>query len=296
MVDLPLMYSLLRVMSEDTRMLMVGDPYQLPPIGMGLVFSVLAEPLADRNQSATSCIQLVPRVELTVVHRQAASTGIPALAHQIRHGACPPLAPFAGVSKGISFVPCSESAAQATVIELLSELGGPGEAQILSPIKRGVAGIQAINTALHYLRAVGRSAWEGFAVDDPVVWLVNDYERRTWNGTLGVVVSAGPASLLVQWDGHDKPLEHARPDLEDMDLAYALSIHKAQGSQFRRVIVPVFPSRLLDRTLIYTALTRATDQVVLVGDLDALQRAVEAPPAPRRRNHGLSIARAVSEA
>lgn len=283
MVDLPLAYSLMRVIPEDARLLLVGDPYQLPPIGMGLVFSVYAED--DR----------VPKVELTQVHRQAAETGIPRIAGQIRMGVVPSLKPYEGLKAGISFIPCTAAEAQSQVTELLSELSGPGEVQILSPIKNGTAGIKAINAALHHLRAVGRDLWQGFAVDDPVIWLENDYDRKIWNGTLGVVEAAGPASLSIIWDGHDKPMNMGLSDLDSLDLAYAISIHKAQGSQFRRVIIPVFTSRLLDRTLIYTALTRATEQVVLLGDAEALRLAVEAPPAPHLRMHGLSFAPATSQ-
>jgi exodeoxyribonuclease V alpha subunit len=275
MVDLPLMYSLLRVVPEDARILLVGDPYQLPPIGMGLVFSVYCED--DR----------APKVQLTQVHRQARETGIPILAAQIRNGEMPTLGVPSGPGMGISFIPCSPAEAQAEAIEVLGSLGGPGGTQILGAIKNGPTGINVINTALHNLRATGKDTWEGFAVDDPVIYLENDYDRRIWNGTLGMVQAAGPAGISVLWDGHDKGMSMDRGDLENMDLAYAISVHKAQGSQFRRVIVPVFKSRLLDRTLIYTALTRATEQVVFFGDEDALKQAVEAPPAPHRRNHGL---------
>ncbi len=278
MVDLPLAYSLMRAIPEDARLLMVGDPYQLPPIGMGLVFSVYAED--DR----------IPKVELIQVHRQAKETGIPQIAGQIRMGILPVLKPYEGPTVGISFLPCTDAEAQAQVIELVSELGGPAEVQILSPIKNGPAGIKAINTALHHMRAVGRANWQGYAVADPVIWLENDYDRKIWNGTLGVVEAAGPTSLSILWDGHDKPTDMGLSDLDSLDLAYAISVHKAQGSQFRRVIVPVFKSRLLERTLIYTALTRATEQVVFFGDADALKLAVEAPPAPHRRKHGLALA------
>jgi exodeoxyribonuclease V alpha subunit len=137
---------------------------------------------------------------------------------------------------------------------------------------------------------MGRDEWQGYAVDDPVIWLENDYDRKIWNGTLGGVQAAGPTSLFVLWDGHDKPMDMGLSDLDSLDLAYAISVHKAQGSQFRRVIVPVFKNRLLERTLIYTALTRATEQVVFIGDADALRQAVEAPPAPHRRKHGLGLA------
>lgn len=280
MVDLPQAYSLMRAVPEDARLLMVGDPYQLPPIGMGLVFSVYAED--DR----------VPKVELTQVHRQAAETGIPAIAMEIRHGVLPELRSQSAISSlrcqsGLSFLPCTDAEAQAQVIELVAELGGPGEVQILSPIKSGPTGIKAINAALHHLRAVGRDQWQGYAVDDPVIWLENDYERKIWNGTLGVVEAAGPSSLSVLWDGHDKPMDMGLSDLDCLDLAYAISIHKAQGSQFPRVIVPVFPSRLLDRTLVYTAITRGIKQVVMVGNHAALASAVESLPAPKRRLTGM---------
>lgn len=283
MVDLPLAYSLMRTIPEDARLVMVGDPHQLPPIGMGLVFGVFSED--DR----------LPKVELMQVHRQAKETGIPAIATAIRHGALPdlrsqPVTSNLRCQPGISFLPCTASEAQAQVIELLSDLGGPSEVQILSPIKSGPAGLKAINAALHRLRAVGRDEWQGYAVDDPVIWLENDFDRKIFNGTLGVVEAAGPTSLSVLWDGHDKAMDMGPSDLDSLDLAYAISIHKSQGSQFPRVIVPIFKSRILDRTLVYTAMTRATKQVVFLGDADALRQAVEAPPAPHRRNHGLGLA------
>ena len=278
MVDLPLAYMLLRSIPEDCRMLLVGDPYQLPPIGMGIVFSAYCED--DR----------VPKVELTVVHRQAKETGIPFLAGQIRSGVMPDLGAFLGPGNGISFLECSEKEALGQVIEVLGALGGPGEVQILGAVKRGPAGIRAINEALYSLRSVGKPTWEGFSRGDPVMYLQNDYDRLIWNGTLGVVDSVGTTSISVIWDGHEQPMAMTWEDKENLDLAYAISIHKAQGSQFTRVILPVFPSRLLDRTLIYTAITRATEQVVILGDKKVLEQALAAPPAPHRRKHGLSVA------
>lgn len=276
MVDLPLAYMLFRSIPEDCRMILVGDPYQLPPIGMGVIFAAYCED--DR----------APRVELTVVHRQAAETGIPLLAGQIRKGVLPDLAPYSGSGKGITILECSEREALGQIIEVLGTLGME-ETQILGAVKRGPTGIRATNEALFRLRSVGKPTWQGFAPGDPVIYLQNDYERLIFNGTLGEILAVGTASLTVRWDGHEKPMEMVMQDLENMDLAYAISIHKSQGSQFRRVIVPVFPSRLLDRTLIYTAITRAVEQVVILGDKKVLAEALAAPPAPRRRRHGLSV-------
>lgn len=276
MLDLPLAYMIFRSIPEDSRVLWVGDPHQLPPIGMGVVFAAYCED--DR----------AARVELNIVHRQASDTGIPVLAGQIREGVLPDLATYSGSGKGITFLECSEGEALGQIIEVLGTLGME-ETQILGAVKRGPSGIRAINETLFRLRSVGKPTWQGFAPGDPVIYLTNDYERLIFNGSLGEVNSVGTASLTVRWDGHEKPIEMVMADLENMDLAYAISVHKAQGSQFQRVIVPVFPSRLLDRTLIYTAITRAVQQVVILGDRKVLAEALAAPPAPRRRRHGLSV-------
>ena len=278
MVDLPLAYTLLRRLPPECRVLLVGDPYQLPPIGFGLVFSALADDPA------------VPKVELTRIHRQAETTGIPTLSRRIREGEVPDLPAFAGLGPGVSFQACSPEDAQAMVIEALGALGGIGETQVLSPIKLGPAGTMGINLALHALRSTGKPVWSGLATGDPVIHLENDYEDLVFNGTLGRVEEVLPDGVRILWDGHDRPMTYRQDRREALDLAYAISVHKAQGSQFRRVIIPVFPSRLLDRTLIYTALTRATEQVVLVGDRAALEAGVKAPPAHHRRRTGMGVA------
>ncbi|BDU71419.1 AAA family ATPase [Mesoterricola silvestris] len=275
MLDLSLAYTLLRRLPAETRVLLVGDPYQLPPIGFGLVFGALATN------------PMVPKVELTRIHRQAETTGIPSVSRMVREGTLPHLPAFAGAIPGVSFLPCRLKDAQALVIEAQEAMGG--EARILSPIKRGPAGTAAVNAALHALRSTGKPVWAGLAQGDPVIHLENDYEAMLFNGTLGTVDEVLPDGVRVRWDGHDHPIAFREDRREAVDLAYAISVHKAQGSQFRQVIIPVFPSRLLDRTLVYTALTRAQEQVVLLGDPDALETAVTATPAPNRRRTGMVV-------
>lgn len=275
MIDLPQVYTLLRRLPSETRVLLVGDPHQLPPIGFGLVFGAL---VGDRS---------VPQVELTRIHRAAEATGIPGISRAIRKGALQHLPAFTGAAQGVSFLPCRPEDAQGVVIETLGALGGIGDTQVLSPLKRGPAGTQAINAALHALRSTGKPVWSGLAEGDPVIHLENDYEAMVFNGTLGTVAEVLSDGVQVRWDGHDRPMTFREDRREALSLAYAISVHKAQGSQFRRVVIPVFPSRLLDRTLVYTALTRAQEQVVLVGDWDTLEAAVTAPPAPNRRRTGM---------
>jgi exodeoxyribonuclease V alpha subunit len=120
---------------------------------------------------------------------------------------------------------------------------------------------------------------------------VNDYQKELWNGSLGMIetilMSDGGRSLLCFLDGARR--EIAESEFHRIDLAYAITVHKAQGSQFKRVIVPVFRNRLLDRTLVYTALTRGVEQVVFVGDRHAFEAAVTAPPHSHERRVGFSI-------
>ena len=125
----------------------------------------------------------------------------------------------------------------------------------------------------------------------PIIYLVNNYQKELWNGSLGriecVLNSNGRRSLLCSLDG--ARLEIPEEDFHRIDLAYGITVHKAQGSQFKRVIVPVVRSRLLDRTLIYTALTRGMEQVVLIGDWNVFDAAVTAPPRSHERQVGFSM-------
>lgn len=147
-----------------------------------------------------------------------------------------------------------------------------------------------MNRAFHRLRhqAADGDFFPGrsdIAGGDPIIWTRNDWDRELMNGSMGrlhsVIDGIGHATL----DG--RPHELTEADAEMIELAYAISVHKAQGSQWPRVIVPVFPSRLLDRTLLYTAITRATEQVVLVGDAKALATAIIDTPTALLRSVGL---------
>jgi len=281
MLDLPLMYSIVRAMPARARLLLVGDPYQLPPIGFGLVFHVLA---ASRT---------VPRIELVEVHRQAQTSGIPQSAHQVRYGVVPPFATFAGVHTGVSFVDASNENVIERMLSVRAEWPGCRDVQILGVTKRGASGTRNVNATLHARASAGKrrlDRWD-LAEGDPIIYMANDYQKELWNGSLGwiekIVGSNGRRSLLCCLDGvrHEVPEE----DFHQLELAYAITVHKAQGCQFNRVIVPVFESRLLDRTLIYTAMTRGVEQVVFIGDRLAFEAAVDAPPRSHERQVGFAI-------
>jgi exodeoxyribonuclease V alpha subunit len=281
MLDLPIMHRIVRNLPDGVRLLMVGDPYQLPPIGFGLVFHKLAE-------SST-----IPRVELTQVHRQADSSGIPSVAFAVRGGVVPQLRAFEGSDAGVSFIDCAAEKIIGVLFDVYKSWGDTMDTQILGMTKSGVAGVRTLNDYFHQMLSAGKRKliqWR-LAEGDPVIHLENDYERLLFNGTLGFVkriVAEGPASSLVcEFDG----VEHifTEMELEKIALAYGITVHKAQGSQFRRVAIPITRCRLLDRTLIYTALTRGIEQVVFVGDKYTFKQAVINQPSVSLRNVGFSI-------
>ena len=286
MLDVILVYRLMRALPEHARLLLVGDPFQLPPIGPGLIFHVVAS-------SAR-----VPQQELTQVHRQSAGSGIPAIANEIRRGRVPAFAFFDGPTPGVALIEAASPHISRTVIDIMQSLAVCGEVQVLGVTKRGDAGTETINSAIHKLVAADHPSlpgW-GFAETEPVIHLVNDHDRDLFNGSLGRIrrilpslAEKGSARQAIECEFDGVLHRFAEDSLDRIELAHAITVHKAQGSQFRRVIIPVVHSRLLDRTLVYTALTRAVDQVVFVGDRRALVAAIEAPPRSQQRQVGFRL-------
>jgi exodeoxyribonuclease V alpha subunit len=269
MLDLPTLYRILKHLPDGVRMMLVGDPAQLPPIGFGLAFHRLV---------GNPC---VPQAHLMTVHRQAASSGIPAVASSVRQHRVPVVVPFEGRHHGVSFIECC---ADDTMPRLrhLAQVWHGDDWQALSAVKGGRAGIHVINESFHH-DMCGGEVDGALVVGEPVIHLVNDYERGLMNGALGRVVAVSDSGgLELEFDGERHSFAGAEL-LDRIDLAYAISVHKAQGSQFKRVAVVVGKSRLLDHALIYTALTRGVEQVVFVGDRHAFEQAVLSPPLAQRR-------------
>lgn len=279
MVDLGSLYRIMLLAPEGCRFLLVGDDGQLPPVSFGLTFHALLE------------VDAIPRTVLTEVMRQAAETGIPGVAQAVRDGELPDLPEYdAAAEHGVSIAPCGARDVVATAVSIRRGLPA---AQIVGSIKGAGdpadGGTAAMNAGLHdawaTARKLDRSTW---LRGEPVIWTVNDYDLDLWNGSLGKVVGMTDEGLAVRFDEGDRVIPEDL--LDHLEPAWAITTHKAQGSQFEVVVVPVSASRILDRTLIYTALTRATRRVVLVGDPSVIRDAIRRPPQASRRSTFLACA------
>lgn len=280
MVDLPSAYRVMRHLPSTWRVVLVGDPNQLPPVGPGLLLHELAH---------QSCL---PVVELSQVKRYGGAIA-DAAAH-IRNGEWPDLTNDENAD--IAFVPCAPNQINEVVLRLYNE--DRSATQILCATRNAVAGgMNAINALCQsqtnsageplcvWNLEFAQRARTALRVGDPVICLRNRWEAGLQNGSLGVLLSVEPAipdsepgrsmGRILWDDGEARDITAEL--LPDLELAYAITIHKAQGSAFRRVIIPVRQSKLLDRTLLYTAVTRAEQQVILVGDVAAAKAAVQAP-------------------
>jgi exodeoxyribonuclease V alpha subunit len=278
MVDLPDLYRLLRI-GVNARVCLVGDPAQLPPIGFGAPFADLVE------------YPGVNKVVLDKVHRQDETTGIPTIAKNIRNGVPDLLKDYSGLEDGVQYLFAREEDAPDQIYAIGKTFAKAGcdrdDMQIIAPVKRGNGGVNNLNSFMSSLKPsrefmIGSSS---IRVGDPIVYLRNDQQKDLRNGSLGRLI--GPD--LADFEGNEVGIEEA--DVNNIDLAYCLTVHKSQGSQWDRVIVPLFNSgrnSFVERSLIYTAVTRAAKQVVIVGDYEAYEHAVRSVTAANKRQSGIT--------
>ncbi|MDF0522245.1 AAA family ATPase [Bradyrhizobium yuanmingense] len=266
----------LRALPDGCRLLLVGDPGQLPPIQFGLVLHALVK----RPE--------IPSVVLTKVYRQTEATGIPAVAGAIRSGRLPELPDtLDATSGGAALIPRGEVTTD-QIVDVVADLGGFKEdLRIVCAVKAGSAGTEALNARFHDIFAVGkrRHPTRRLAEGEPVMFLKNDYQLGLRNGSLGRITGIEDAKVAVDFDGTE--VELSGYGLDDLALAYAITVHKAQGSSFRKVVIPIQKTRLLDRSPVYTAITRATDLTVMVGAGETLRQALERDARAERRETAL---------
>lgn len=280
MLDLFLAHSLVKAVAEGAQLLLVGDIDQLPSVGPGKV-------LADLINSLQ-----VPVVRLTQVFRQAQQSAIISAAHQINQGEYPALEPISDnpvsdcIWHGGGNQP--EHGVQAIcelITDLIPRLGfNPAtDVQVLCPMSRGLVGTRNLNAVLQQLinppsldlveiNRGGMILREG----DRIIQLTNDYNREVFNGDLGNILSIDTVEQEVTVDYGGRAVVYDYADLNEITLAFAVSVHKSQGSEYPVVIFPLYMQHymMLSRNLFYTGLTRARKLAIIIGDKKAISLAV----------------------
>jgi exodeoxyribonuclease V alpha subunit len=277
MLDVQLTHTLLKAIKPGTHLLLVGDIDQLPSVGAGDVL---------RNLIAS---QRFPVTRLERIYRQGEGSGIVSNAHEINQGRQP------AASKGADgdfFLDACEGAedAAAKVVSLVTQripkqfkMDPLQDIQVLTPIYRGPAGVAALNSALQAalnpgsaLKPERRFAGQLLRVGDRLMQIKNNYDKNVFNGDIGSLRELSNEDQTLSVDFEGRRVSYDWNEAEELTLAYAITVHKSQGSEFRAVVMPVLTQHymMLQRNLIYTGVTRARELCVLVGSRKALGMAV----------------------
>jgi exodeoxyribonuclease V alpha subunit len=282
MIDTSLMYSVLRAARPGTRVVLVGDPDQLPSVGAG---KVLAEFIRS---------EAVPHLHLSKIFRQAEQSLIVTNAHRINRG----LAPTPAEEDGGNFH-LVERGDPESVVEAVVELACErlpkrfgyhplADIQVLTPMNQGPLGTVVLNEALQQRLNPSGPAMEfrdkRFRKGDKVMQLRNNYDKAVFNGDIGKVerLDLEEDELHADFDG--ETVTYSLEELDQLGLAYAVSVHKSQGSEFKAVVLALTKSHwvMLQRNLLYTAITRAREQLVIAGQRAAVHRSVDNNPSVQR--------------
>ena len=289
MIDIVLMNSLLKAIPPTMRLIMVGDIDQLPSVGAGNV-------LRDIIDSGS-----FPVVRLTRIFRQAQTSRIIMNAHRINEGKMPDISN--GKNTDFFFIENEDAEASVPrIVKLVQENlpnyyhVEPSQIQVLTPMQRGVVGATNLNLSLQealnppehdiFMRGRGkvtmpkeslRRSGYAFRADDKVMQIKNNYDKEVFNGDIGIIDSVNETdrTLKVNFDG--RCIEYDVTELDELVHAYATTIHKAQGSEYPVVVMPIMMNHfvMLQRNLIYTGITRAKKVLVIVGTKKALAYAVK---------------------
>ncbi|HEY4242207.1 MAG TPA: ATP-dependent RecD-like DNA helicase [Kofleriaceae bacterium] len=288
MVDALLFHSLLEAMRLGTQLVLVGDVDQLPSVGAG---SVLADVIA--SDAATV-------IRLTEIFRQAAESKIVLAAHAIDRGELPDLETPAGAATSDFYFVAREDpeSARAAIVELVADriparfgFDPISDVQVLAPMHRGALGTAALNQALQErLNPAAAGVLEltrgdrVFRRGDKVMQLRNDYDKNVYNGDIGAILAIDPEEGILRVDFDGRGAEYDRSELDQLAHAYCVSIHKSQGSEYPAVVIPLATQHymMLQRSLLYTAVTRGKKLVILVGNRRAVSMAVKNADAKRR--------------
>lgn len=290
MVDLPLMASLLEAISSTTSLIIMGDPNQLPSVGPG---AILRDFLKSKQFKT---------IKLTKIFRQAEGSFIVENAYRILRGSTSLM-----IGEDFEFIQIDESNGETPLFELiknevvaqhLEKLPSRGfsrkDIQILTPMRFGDSGIISLNAQIQEElfkdtdRKVVKISNIAIGKGDKIIQTKNNYESSVFNGEIGIVLDVDPNERIIQAEfpdieGH-KYVEYSGETLSDINLAYALTIHRSQGSEYPALILPVTTQhyKMLERQLLYTAVTRAKQHITIVGQTKALLKAIQEYRANQR--------------
>jgi len=278
MVDLHLAYALVRALPEGAQLILVGDADQLPSVGSG---NILHDLIASGE---------VPVVCLTEIFRQAAESTIITNAHKVNHGEMPDLPPTSyWQSRDCLFIGQDDAEVAAAkvcdvVARSLPSLGyKPEETQVLTPMQRGTLGAQFLNAKLQQAlnpAQLGVAEYtrgqKTLRCRDRVIQTVNNYEKEVFNGDIGYIANIDTEEKMLAVAYPDREVLYTFEESDDLQLAYALTVHKSQGSEYPAVVVAFHTQHymMLQRNLLYTALTRAKKLALLIGSKRAIAMAV----------------------
>jgi exodeoxyribonuclease V alpha subunit len=278
MVDITLMSSLLRAIPEHASLILVGDTDQLPSVGPGMVLKNVIES------------NVVPVIRLVEVFRQAAGSRIIRTAHQINSGEIPAPSPK-GEESDFYFISRQEpDLISSTLVEMVKtrvpakfNFDPIRDIQVLCPLNRGSLGVREMNlqlqTELNPQRQeepwVEKFGWQ-FRIRDKVIQTENDYDKDVFNGDIGQIEEIDPVEREIRVRFDQRVVIYDFGELDELSLAYAITVHKSQGSEFPVVVMPIATQQfmLLQRNLVYTGVTRGKKLVVLIGQPKALAIAV----------------------
>lgn len=277
MMDLPLASQLVTSMQEDARLIIVGDVDQLPSVGPGQVL----KDLIDSKEIKT--------IRLTQIHRQAEDSNIIKLAHDVNEGILPET--ILEKLKDRTFISTDTVHLPLLLVDIVHRFVQKGydikkDIQVLIPMYKGDSGINAINARIQdkinpFDEEKGEIKHYGsiFRENDKVIQLVNRAEKGIMNGDVGYISRFKYKNLKIvgiEVTFDTIVVEYTLDELEDLSLAYAISVHKAQGGEFDVVILPMTSNHymMLRRKLIYTAVTRAKKTLILIGDVKAMQQGI----------------------
>ncbi len=288
MLDVHIAYFLSKAIPAHMHVLLVGDVDQLPSVGVGNVLRDIIHVIESRSAGHSASAGICPIVRLDVIFRQGADSAIVENAHRIRRGHEPII--DNQTFRDFYFMSHDDpQKAHDTILSLLAQRLPSyfdlkvQDIMVLCPMRRGAVGVDNLNESLQrVLNPPGTNEPElhrgGMVLrkGDLVMQIRNDYQKMVFNGDLGTLVNVDPQNKGAQIRFDDVTHDYDQSDLGNITLAYAITVHKSQGSEYPAVVIPLMRSHsiMLQRNLLYTAMTRAKQLVVIVGERAALRQAV----------------------